>query len=68
MSEVWKQWKVTFGKYQGEILYIIYLNNPQYIEWAIDTVNFKTEQEKNYFLNALNYIKEYHPEKLKRKR
>jgi len=34
----WQTFKMRFGKYKGETMYLIFLNDYQYIEWLDNTM------------------------------
>lgn len=37
-SKSWQTFKMRFGKYKGQTMYMIYLNDYQYIEWLDNTM------------------------------
>lgn len=65
----WRTTVCSFGKYKDETIYMIYLNNPEYIVWACSEVSTALKQrpvEKLAFNDALRHIQEHKPEVIDR--
>ena len=41
----WKSYKMPFGKYRGDTMYIIYINDYSYINW-LDSTQLDPETRK----------------------
>ena len=55
----WMSYKMPFGKYKGDTLEIIRINDPQYLIWGADNINnreVRRECEK-----AITYLNEVDP-------
>ena len=54
----WKTFEMRFGKHKGETMYMIYLNDYQYIEWLDNTM--LDEYTRKAVDNAIKYYYKHH--------
>lgn len=57
----WKTFKMRFGKYKGETMYMIYCNDYQYIEWLDNTM--LGEQTRVAVDSAIEYYYKHNSKK-----
>jgi uncharacterized protein (DUF3820 family) len=48
--------KIKFGKYRGQLWIDVVSNDPRYIEWLINNVEFMTEAEKKTLSEAIELL------------
>jgi hypothetical protein len=62
-SDEWRGYVINFGKYKGDTLGIIRINDPKYILWLYE--NAHSSEVKNVCLVALTHINSTAPQDLK---